>query len=81
MWKAARANDASITEGDATATLQRLDPLWDELFPAEQPPIVGLTIERVEIGTDELNVRLSVDGLCGLASEMLYGTLGEGMQA
>ena len=52
----------------------RLDyPLWDELFPAEQARIVSLLIERVDIGTDGLNVRLRADGLRGLAREMLAG--------
>jgi hypothetical protein len=27
-----------------------LDPLWDELFPAEQARIVALLVERVDIG-------------------------------
>jgi hypothetical protein len=50
-----------------------LDPLWDELFPAEQARIVALLVERVDIGTEGLNVRPRVDGLGGLAREMLAG--------
>jgi site-specific DNA recombinase len=65
-WKAARAHADDITEADARAALQQLDPLWDELFPAEQARIVALLVERVDIGTDGLNVRLRVDGLSGL---------------
>ena len=57
--------------------LQQLDLLWDELFPAEQARIVALLVERVEIGVDGLNVRLRVDGLSGLAREMLAGGIGE----
>ena len=72
-WKAARANADDITEADARAALQQFDPLWDELFPAEQARIVALLIERVDIGTDGLNVRLRADGLRGLAREMLAG--------
>jgi hypothetical protein len=59
-WKAARASADDITEADASTALQQLDPLWDELFPAEQSRIVALLIERV-------------DGLSGLAREMLTG--------
>ena len=70
-WKAARAHADDITEADARAALQQLDPLWDELFPAEQARIVALLVERVDIGTDGLNVRLRMDGLGGLAREML----------
>ena len=76
-WKAARTQDDGITEADARAALQKLDPLWDELFPAEQARIVMLLVERVEIGSSGLNVRLRMDGLSGLAREMLAGGIGE----
>ena len=69
--RAARAQDEDITEADARTALQQLDPLWDELFPAEQARIVALLVERVDIGTDGLNVRLRMDGLGGLTREML----------
>jgi DNA invertase Pin-like site-specific DNA recombinase len=72
-WKAARTLDDDVTEVDARAALQQLDPLWDELFPAEQARIVALLVERVDIGTDGLNVLLRVDGLGGLAREMQTG--------
>ncbi len=71
--KAARAQDIGISEADARAALQQLDPLWDELFPAEQARIVALLVERVDIGTDGLDIRLLVDGLSGLARAMLAG--------
>ena len=74
-WKAARTQDDDITEADVRAALQQLDPLWDELFPAEQARIVALLVERVHIGVDSLNVRLRVDGLSGLAREMQAGGL------
>jgi hypothetical protein len=70
-WMAARTHDVSIIETDAMAALQRLDPLWDELFPAEQARIVGLLVERVDIGEDGLDVRLRINGLGGLARELL----------
>jgi hypothetical protein len=76
-WKAARVHADNITEADAHAALQQLDPLWDEMFPAEQARIVALLVERVDIGKDGLNVRLRVDGLSGLAREILAGDIGE----
>lgn len=79
-WKAARARDASVTEADASAALQRFDPLWDELFPAEQARIVGLLVERVDIGTDGLRLKLRLDWLSGLARELQAGVVGEGSQ-
>ncbi len=76
-WKAARANGGDITESGACGALQQFDALWDELFPAEQARIVALLVERVDIGTEGLNVRLRVDGLGGLAREMLADSIGE----
>lgn len=76
-WKAARAHADGVAEADARTALQQLDSLWDELFPAEQARIVALLVERVDIGTDGLNVRLRIDGLSGLSREMLAG----GMEA
>ena len=69
-WKAARAKDFVISEVEVREALTRLDPLWDEFFPAEQARIVTLLVDRVEIGTDGLNVRLRMDGLTGLVREM-----------
>ncbi|GAB1364669.1 hypothetical protein MASR1M32_39050 [Rhodobacter sp.] len=69
-WKAARVQDGEITEVDARAALTQLDPLWDELFPAEHARNVTLLVERVEISSEGLNVRLRMDGLPGLAREV-----------
>ena len=75
-WKAVRAQEGESTEADARDALTRLDPLWDDLFPAEQARIVALLVERIDIGTDGLNVRFRMDGLTGLAREMMadFGT-------
>ncbi len=69
-WKSARTQDDGITEADARAALQKLDPLWDELFPAEQARIVALLAERVEIGVSGIKLRLRMEGLAALAREM-----------
>ncbi|WP_054006373.1 recombinase family protein [Cypionkella psychrotolerans] len=69
-WKAAKMDDPPIVEGDARAALIQLDPLWDELFPAEQARIVQLLIERIDLGVAGMNVLLRVDGLAGLVHEM-----------
>jgi DNA invertase Pin-like site-specific DNA recombinase len=76
-WKAARVQDGDITEADAHDALRQLDPLWVELFPAEQARIVALLVERVDIGTDRLQVRMRVDGLDAVAREMTGGGLGQ----
>jgi len=68
-WKAAHNHTHDSTEADVRVALQQLDPVWDELFPAEQARIVALLVERVDIGVDGLNVRLRIDGLGGLVHE------------
>ena len=45
-WKAGREQDSGITEGEVRDALMELDPLWEELFPAEQARIVQLLVER-----------------------------------
>ncbi|WP_062563516.1 recombinase family protein [Paracoccus aminovorans] len=69
-WKTARAHADDISEADARAALHKLDPLWDELFPAEQARIVALLAERVEIGVSGIKLRLRMEGLAALAREM-----------
>lgn len=74
-WRAARSEDHSLTEADACTALQQLDPLWEELFPAEQARIVSLLVERVDIGLGDLDLRLRLDGLGQLARELEPGAV------
>ena len=67
--RAACGQDDSITEAEVREALLALDPLWDELFPAEQARIVQLLVERVEIAEDGLDIRFRTDGLAGLVRE------------
>ena len=69
-WREARKQDEDVTEAEVSEALNALDPLWDELFPAEQARLVQLLVERVEIEVDGLSVRLRIDGLSGVAHEM-----------
>ncbi len=58
------------TEREVKEALERLDPIWDELFPAEQTRIVQLLVERVEVSTDGVEVRMRGDGLGMLVREI-----------
>ena len=69
-WRSARAEHDDITEDDAREALMQIDPLWDELFPAEQARIVRLLVERVDVRTDGVEVRLRPNGLAGLVREV-----------
>jgi site-specific DNA recombinase len=50
--------------------LERLDPLWEELFPAEQARIVELLVERVDISTEGADIRLRTEGLTNLVADL-----------
>ncbi|MBB5691701.1 recombinase family protein [Roseomonas alkaliterrae] len=69
-WLAARKEAPDLTEGEARDALHRLDPLWDELFPAEQARIVRALVERVIVGPTGADIRLRVEGLAGLVRDL-----------
>ena len=68
-WRAARAEQDDITEDEAREALLQLDPLWDELFPAEQARIVQLLVERVDVHGEGVDVRFRMNGIGALARE------------
>ena len=69
-WRSARPEIDGLSEAEVREALERLDPLWDELFPAEQARIVQLLVERVDVGRDGVDIRLRVDGLARLVCEL-----------
>ena len=69
-WRAARNECEDLTEAEARDALHRLDPLWDELFPAEQARIVELLIARVEVDRLGITVELRADGVGALARDL-----------
>lgn len=76
--RAARAMDASIGEAEVRDALHRLDPLWEELFPAEQARIVQLLVERVDVGEADISIRLRMAGLTSLEHELRCGAMNAG---
>jgi hypothetical protein len=69
-WRAARHDAPDLTEREARDALVRLDPLWNELFPAEQARIIQLLIERVDIAADGVRIKIRKEGLDGLTEEL-----------
>ncbi|SDE52927.1 hypothetical protein SAMN04487779_104913 [Belnapia rosea] len=69
-WLAARAEAPELTETEVRAALERLDPLWGELFPAEQARIMRAIVERVVVGPGGADIRLRVEGLSGLVRDL-----------
>jgi site-specific DNA recombinase len=69
-WRAAREQIDGLMEAEVRDALEQLNPLWDELFPAEQARVVQLLVERVDVGVDGVDIKLRVDGLAGLYREV-----------
>jgi site-specific DNA recombinase len=69
-WRAARKSLQGLTESDVRTALLGFDPLWNELFPAEQLRIIQLIVDRVEIGTVGVDIKLRIEGVSSLFSEM-----------
>ena len=69
-WPAARAGAPGLTEAKTGRALHRLDPLWEELFPAEQARIVRTLVERVEVGPAGAAIRLRIEGLANLFRDL-----------
>jgi site-specific DNA recombinase len=69
-WRAARKEIADITEAEVREALDRFDPLWDELFPAEQTRIVQLLVKRVQVIEGAIDINLRTDGLVSLLTDL-----------
>jgi site-specific DNA recombinase len=53
------------------SALFEFDQLWNELFPAEQARIIQLLVERVDVGTDGVDIRLRINGVTSLVSQIM----------
>jgi hypothetical protein len=62
--------DVAATEAEVAEALRSLDPVWNELFPAEQRKIIGLLVDRVVVYENDLDVRIKTDGLHSLVSKL-----------
>ena len=47
-----------VDESDVIEALGALEPVWDELYPAEQARILRLLIERIDVAPDGISVTL-----------------------
>jgi site-specific DNA recombinase len=69
-WRAGRAAIPGLAEREVRDALERFDPLWNELFPAEQARIVQLLVERVDVGESGLDIRLRTDELVSIVRDL-----------
>jgi site-specific DNA recombinase len=70
-WRNARKSIKGMTESEVRDALMAFDPLWNQLFPAEQTRIVQLLVERVDIRVDQVDVRLRIAGITSLVGELI----------
>ena len=70
--RAARMSEVErpLDHDGAVQSLQQLDAIWEELFPAEQARVLRLLVERLEVGTEGVDLRLRVEGLHSLVAEL-----------
>ena len=64
------AADTDLEEGDVIEALGALEPVWDELYPAEQARILRLLIERIDVAPDGIFVTLHAAGIRSLVAEL-----------
>jgi site-specific DNA recombinase len=76
-WRAAKEKAGDLTEGQVRDALYQLDPLWNELFPAEQARIVQLLVERIDVREQGISIRLRTEGLARVAEEFSGSETGE----
>jgi site-specific DNA recombinase len=66
-----------LEEGDVIEALGALEPVWDELYPAEQARIMRVLIERIDVAPDGISVTLHAAGIrslvAGLADQEAAG--------
>jgi hypothetical protein len=64
------ADDLVPQEGEVIEALGALEPVWEELYPAEQARILRLLIERIDVAHDGISVTLHAAGIRSLVAEL-----------
>jgi site-specific DNA recombinase len=64
------AEETEHDEGEVIEALGALEPVWDELYPAEQARILRLLIERIDVEPDGIAVTLHAAGIRSLVAEL-----------
>ncbi|MDY7576732.1 recombinase family protein [Herbaspirillum sp. RTI4] len=83
VWREIRSQQANTTSSASTnatagfnemqvaVALNRIDLIWEQLFPLEQQRIVRLLIERIIVSPNELQVKLHPNGIDHLALDVM----------
>ena len=62
--------DSMLEEAEVIEALSALEPVWEELYPAEQTRILRLLIERIDVAPDGISVTLHAAGIRSLIAEL-----------
>ncbi len=65
------ALDPAADAQQVITTLQSIEPVWDELFPAEQARIIQLLVERVTISQTGLRIDMKTAGMKELIQSVM----------
>jgi site-specific DNA recombinase len=68
-WVSANAQDPAVTEQEVRKALHDIEPVWNELFPAEQARIVNLLIENITVDSDGVDIKMCASGLESLTRD------------
>jgi DNA invertase Pin-like site-specific DNA recombinase len=60
-----------VEEANAVSSLQSIDAVWDELFPAEQAKILHTLVERITVRKDGITIKWQDKGLNKLLRDTL----------
>jgi len=69
-WRAVQAEAPDLAEDAVREALARFDPVWSELFPAEQERLIRLLVQRVVVGEAGAQISLNLEGLASLARDL-----------
>ena len=61
------------TEADleaVTSALQRLDPIWEVLYPEEQRRVLELLVDEIDVGKTAVTVQFRADGIEQIVTEL-----------
>ena len=71
----AQKYDPTLDEAIVTVAMQRLDDVWDQLFPAEQMRIVRLLVRQVNVSPNNMSMDLHPTGIQRLVLELHHKKL------
>jgi site-specific DNA recombinase len=64
------AEDPLLDESEVIEAVGALEPVWDQLYPAEQARILRLLIELIDVAPDGICVTLHAAGMRSLVAEL-----------